>query len=116
MRDFLESDWKKLDALRSTTLDRYYNRILDRVQATLDRRKKEDARQIYMDTFRPVKEERSFISSFFDHWSRSNAPIMFLAWVNHGLMTRTEYDVFSDDLKATIMQLDEVVFYVENGD
>ena len=116
MRDFLESDWKKLSALKSTALDRYYNRILDRVQATLDRRKKEDARQIFMDTFSPLREERSFISSFFDHWSRSNASIMFLAWVNHGLMTRAEYDVFSDDLKATIMQLDEVPFYQGDGD
>ena len=115
MRDFLESDWKKLSALKSTALERYYNRILDRVQAALDRREKEDARQIYMDIFRPTKKERSFISSFFDHWSRSNATIMFMAWVNHGLVTRSEYNAFSDSLKSVITHLDEVPFYQGDG-
>ncbi len=106
MSDFPESDWKKLRALKPKALDRYCNRVLDRVQSTINTLDK-SSHQKYLKVWRIIREDDELLAVLFDTWSRSNASIMFMGWVKHGLMTEEEFAAFSDETKALANFLDD---------
>ena len=111
MDKFPESDWKKLRALKPNALDRYCNRVLERIQAVMDRPRAQNAHQIYLETFDIIHEDDELLAILFDDWRRSNASLMFLGWVSHGLMTEDEFNAFSEEMKSLTTFLDQVTFY-----
>ncbi len=107
MRNFPESDWKKLRALKPNALDRFCARVLDRLQTTITPLPQQNAHQKYLDVWRIMREDDELLSILFDTWRRSNANIMFMGWVNHGLMTEEEFNAFSDETRALANLLDD---------
>ena len=106
MNMFPESDWKKLRALKPKALDRYCNRVLDRIQNRINA-PQQNAHQKYLDIYRGIHDDNELLAVLFDDWRRSNASLMFLGWVNHGLVTEDEFDAFSDETKALANLLDD---------
>jgi len=83
---------------------------MDRIQTTINS-PQQNAHQKYLDVWRIIRKDGELLSVLFDTWSRSNASIMFMGWVNHGLMTEGEFDLFSDETKEIVSFLDEFSFY-----
>ena len=77
MNGFPESDWKKLRAIKPKALERYCNRVLARMSATISQ-SNQSAHQTYLDVHRTIREDDKLLAILFDDWRRSNASLMFL--------------------------------------
>ena len=96
-----ESDWKVFRRLHKIALDRYCERVLKEVQAMLTEQTV-GYHDIYLKLFALIRDRDQTIASAFNDPRRSNAFILLANIMNEDLLTESELDQFSSEVRQRI--------------
>ena len=104
MLEIKESDWKVLRRLHPLALERFCERVLDKI----DRVSRDDAKSYharYLQIFRLIEEDNQMMAQMFDSPRRSQAFMMLAQIRSQGLLTEDEYSSLSPETRAAIQML-----------
>jgi hypothetical protein len=101
MREFPESDWKVLRAVKADALDRYCARVLDECRAAIDG--KGSSHERYLRLFELLQERDETLSDAFDDMRRSTAYYGLTHLRNLGLLTNDEFARFSPETREAVL-------------
>lgn len=96
-----ESDWKLLRRLKETALERFCQRVIDRLGGiSADQGKSFHAR--YLEIFRIIQDEDRQLALAFDDMRRSTAVMRLIAMRAENLITDDEFQQFSEETRRMV--------------
>jgi hypothetical protein len=108
VRDFPESDWNKLRALRPVALDRFSKRILDEIAAiTADNTRNNHER--YGAIWKHIKERDRDVADAFNEMTRSKAVLRIAFMRRPKVITDEEFARFSDETREDVAVMRGIV-------
>ena len=102
MRDFPESDWKVLRAVKADALDRYCARVLDECRAAIDAQGASNHDR-YLRLFQLLQKRDETLSDAFDDLRRSTAYYRLTHMRRLGLLTKEEFARFSPETREAVL-------------
>jgi hypothetical protein len=100
--DIKESDWKTFRKLRDLALDRYCQRVLEDVQRVIGSRDDDSNHKRYLKVWELLRDRDETIAIAFNDPGRSTAFIQLGNIIAEDLLTKTELNQFSEDLRERI--------------
>jgi hypothetical protein len=106
MRAIPESDWKQLRALKTRVLNDACARILDAVSQIVQNR---DGREheVYLALWELLQTQDDMIASLFDDFKRSTALYKLAAWQRQGLITESDFALFTEETQARVQAINQ---------
>ena len=101
-----EADWKTLQEIKATALDRFCRRVLDECRAVCDD-DSASAEERYRKLYDLIRKRDEELADAFDDIRRSTAIIRLATMHKHNLVTPEELAHFSNDTRHLLMHLDE---------
>lgn len=101
MSSIPEKDWKLLRAMKDEKLNQACGGILERIEAELKNKGKEN-HKAYLEVWEVVNSSNREIAEMFDDLRRSNAVLKLASWRRYGLLTEKELNEFSEETRSTI--------------
>ena len=108
MKSVLESDRKKLRAMKGDVLNFTCERIVEKIEA-LTRARKGKEHEAYLKLWKLMEKEGREISLMFDDLKRSNAIQKLAAWKRNAVISKEIFSKFSDETQQTVKALNEVL-------
>ena len=107
-----EAEWQILRTIRDKALDRFYVRI---VSEAAEKCRFADAgispQEAFGQIYRSVRDNNKLLGILFNDWRRLTAYATLSYWVSQGLLTRDEYELFSDSTQQALHEQVDVTFF-----
>ncbi|MCC6231124.1 MAG: hypothetical protein IT580_00665 [Verrucomicrobiales bacterium] len=100
-RSVSESEWKTLQKLKPTLLDRLCQRILDEIEVA-STRPETSPHQRYLDVYELMERRDHDVGYGFTNWTRAQAMDRILAMQKLELFTEEELQLFSAKTRETL--------------
>jgi hypothetical protein len=101
MIEIKESDWKKFKPIRDLALERFCEKVLLRTRGEIDKKNK-SAHERYLSIYKLIHEEDKDLGRLFNDFRRSIAISQLTGMIDRGLVTESEIETFSDELKERL--------------
>lgn len=107
-----EEEWQILRTIRDKALDRFYARI---VSEAAEKCRFVDAgispQEAFGQIYRSVRDNKKLLGILFNDWRRLTAYATLSYWVSQGLLTRDEFELFSDITKKELLENFDVTYF-----
>lgn len=100
-RSVTDAEWKVLQDLKTTLLDRLCDRILDEIEVA-STRPETSSHQRYLDVYELMERRDRDVTYGFNNWTRSHAMDRILAMQKLELFTDEELQRFSEKTRKTL--------------
>lgn len=106
MRAIPERDWKLLRSMKPRVLDDACARILKAVESAVQTRDRGN-HKAYIALWDLLKKEDTSIAVMFDDFKRSTGLFKLAAWQRHGLVSESDFALFSEETRNIVRAIDE---------
>lgn len=97
-----ESDWKKFKTLRPLALQRYCDRVMQKVDSIIHDNSK-GSHERYLEMYKVVREDDKKLARMFDGFSRSKALFQLVMYYDNDLLSEEEITQFSEETRKRIL-------------
>lgn len=106
MREFPETDWKKLRALKPRVLNHACARIIDALVQIIEKREGRE-HEAYLELWKLMQEEDDLIAMMFNDFKRSTAFFKLAAWQKHGLLSESDLAAFTEETREVVEAINQ---------
>ena len=106
MKSILESDWKKLQAVKDDLLNIFCARIFEKINKII-KEQSGNEHKAYLKLWKILEKEDQEIAIMFNDFKRSNALQKLAVWKRNGVISDDYFSMLSNETQKRVLTLNE---------